>query len=115
MPWFIFLGLEIRLIIAMILFQPEVGETTHLSNIKDVGSVTMFVMNLEKMRLMKMMQMQETYCQTVMSIKRRMNVMRKPYLRVMMIIKSVQGMSYSMYISCDSMKRPLHCKVNENC
>ena len=37
MPWFIFLGLEIRLVIVMILFQPEVGETNHLSNIKDVG------------------------------------------------------------------------------
>ena len=28
----------------------------------------------------------------------RMNVMRKPCLRAMMIIKSVQGMSYSMHI-----------------
>ena len=37
MPWFISLGLEIRLIIVMILFQPEVGETTHLTNINNVG------------------------------------------------------------------------------
>ena len=116
-PWFIFHGLEKRLITVIILFQAKMGETTNLSNSLNIGvALTTFVMNLEMMRLMKMVQMQVTYCQTVMSIKlMRMSVMRKPCLRVTMIIKSVQGMSYSMHIYWAFIEWPLYCKVNECC